>query len=68
MKIKASRNYHADYFVDDKCIISENGIKRMYAIEIQDEAGETIEYFSEDSEDKALRRIDLINTNQDINL
>ena len=68
MKIKASRNYHADYFVDDKGIISENGIKKMCAIEIQDESGETIEYFSEDSEDKALRRIDLINTNQDINL
>lgn len=57
----AVRNYDADYFVDKQGYISNKGRKR-YAVEIQNESGDVIEYTSANSEAKAKSLIKHLNS------
>lgn len=59
--ILAVRNYDADYYVNEFNEIDDNGKIKRYAIEIQNDAGDVIEYTSAFSEEEALMIIKEIN-------
>lgn len=50
---KLVRNYDADYYVDGNGEVSDSGTIKKYAIEIQNEYGDVVEWTSADSEDEA---------------
>jgi len=63
-KIKAVRNYDADYFVNESGELDDNGTIKKYAIEIQSySSGDVFEYTSADSEIQAHEMIKKINNN-----
>lgn len=51
--MKAIRNYDADYFITSSGDISDEGTIKRYAIEIQNDSGDVVEYMSFDSENNA---------------
>lgn len=51
------RNYDADYYVNENYDIDDKGKIKMYAVEIQNEAGDVICYTSFRSEEKAEKYI-----------
>lgn len=58
---KMVRNYDADYFVNEDGEVCDNGSIKRYAVEIQNEWGDVIEYRSAHSEEEAELLIEQFN-------
>jgi hypothetical protein len=62
--IRAVRNEDADYYVNEDYEIDDNGKIKRYAVEIQNDAGDVIDYSSAESEEDAQEMIRRINLTQ----
>jgi hypothetical protein len=55
------RNYDADYYVNEKNEICDNGTTKRFVVEVQNESGDAIDYISFSSEEEAYNFINLNN-------
>lgn len=60
-KLKAVRNPQCDYYINENGVIDNKGLFKRYAIEIQNEGGDVVEYKSEASENHAEKFINKFN-------